>query len=180
MKNLAFNTWPDIAELIAGWFLEGISFISFSEFRQYRHCETTRGHYFTWSLFASNGVNKCLGHGSEGRKMECSSRHPGYDSLNCSSAPYTRIHGRRSRLAEKDSTRTWIFNQVSDEIELGSSATINFEFGPGRGVSNPGFIFRKRGSPFQIRQLPQILPWVRNNRMTLEIQHRVGVRALIS
>lgn len=57
--------------------------------------------------------------------------------------------------------RILTFNQFNDEIELGSSATLSFEFGPGRAV------LRKRGRPLQIIQPPQILSGVRNNGMNL-------------
>lgn len=65
------------------------------------------------------------------------------------------------------------FDQFNDEIELGSSATLSFEFGPGWSI------LRKRGDPFQITQPPQILSGVRNNGVTLEIPYRTRVKALI-
>lgn len=65
------------------------------------------------------------------------------------------------------------FDQFNDEIELGSSATLSFEFVPGWSI------VRKPGHPFQITQPPQILSGVRNNGVTLEIQHRTRVNALI-
>lgn len=70
-------------------------------------CETTSGHCFTWSIFAKNGVNKCLWHGSGGREMEHSSRYPGYDSLNRSSVPCTQILGGEADWQRNKGCESW-------------------------------------------------------------------------
>lgn len=63
------------------------------------------------------------------------------------------------------------FDQFNDEIGL--AATLSFKFGPGWSI------VRKRGHPFRITQPPQILSGVRDNGVTLEIQYRTRVKALI-
>lgn len=65
-RKQAFNTWPDTAELVAGWLILFVSAISFLLLQWLSSVpyEATGDHGFTRSLFARNGVNKCFWHGS--------------------------------------------------------------------------------------------------------------------
>lgn len=72
------------------------------------------------------------------------------------------------------------FDQFSDEIELGSLATLSFEFDLNPAGPFPENVARVAiPSKLRIHSLHKFLSGVRNNRVTLEIQYRTRVTALI-